>query len=87
MLCSPAERARAGLPWGTRSGIPPCPTPRQEKVTAMIQGDDLPQARIHLPCLDTIISDLNCKLGYLDEDIALINLIWQGSRQVRPVRR
>ena len=66
---------------------PPCPTPRQEKVTAMIQGDDLPQARIHLPCLDTIISDLNCKLGYLDEDIALINLIWQGSRQVRPVRR
>ena len=53
----------------------------------MIQGCDLPQARIHLPCLDTIISDLNCKLGYLDEDIALINLIWQGSRQVRPVRR
>ena len=45
----------------------------------MIQGCDLRQARIHLPCLDTIISDLNCKLGYLDEDIALINLIWQGS--------
>ena len=53
----------------------------------MIGRGDLRQVRAHLPCLDTIISDLNCKLGYLDEDIALINLIWQGSRQVRPVRR
>ena len=53
----------------------------------MIEPELLPKVCAHLPCMGTIIADLNCKLGYYDEDIKMVNLVWQGSRQVRAVRR